>query len=131
MTSVGAADSKVLEILLALGYAHHAACRGGEDGDLVISCGDAMGGVGMRRIAVAHGPEGWTTTERWTSAGLKPSFNDFMIHDGNVFRVRRHHHWLASTPRTVNASGRGSRYGARQLVLLRDQGRTAGVVGGR
>jgi outer membrane protein assembly factor BamB len=31
------------------------------DGDLLITAGDAMGGVGMRRIAVAHGPAGWTT----------------------------------------------------------------------
>jgi len=39
----------------------------------------------MRRIAVAHGPEGWKIEERWTSGGLKPSFNDFVIHKGHAF----------------------------------------------
>nr|NQU91273.1 PQQ-like beta-propeller repeat protein [Bacteroidota bacterium] len=52
------------------------------DGDLLLSAG---GGKGMRRIAVEHGPEGWEIEERWTSGGLKPSFNDFIIHEGHAF----------------------------------------------
>ncbi len=121
MTSVGAADGKVL-----WKYSWHSDTRIMQpavtaDGDLVISCGDAMGGVGMRRIAVAHGPEGWTTTERWTSAGLKPSFNDFVIHDGNVFGFD------GTILACIDAKDgkrkwKGGRYGAGQLVLLRDQG---------
>ena len=33
------------------------------DGDLLITSGDAMGGVGMRRIAVTHTPAGGKTEE--------------------------------------------------------------------
>ena len=90
------------------------------DGDLLITAGDAMGGTGLRRIAVVHGPSGWTTEERWTSAGLKPSFNDFVVHDGNVFGFDGG--ILACID--VNDGKRkwkGGRYGHGQLVLLRDQ----------
>ena len=44
-----------------------------------------MGGSGIRRLAVAHGPGGWTVEERWTSSGLKPYFNDFVVHKGHAF----------------------------------------------
>jgi outer membrane protein assembly factor BamB len=91
------------------------------DGDLLISCGDAMGGVGLRRIAVAHGPAGWTTEERWTSAGLKPSFNDFVIHDGHVFGFDGV--YLACIDaKDGKRNWKGGHYGHGQLVLLRDQG---------
>src|SRR6185436_1084570 len=46
------------------------------DGDVLISVSD-RGGV--RRIAVAHGPGGWTAKELWTSIALKPYFNDFVV----------------------------------------------------
>jgi len=55
------------------------------DGDILITAADEMGGVGMRRMAVAHGPTGWTIEERWTSRGLKPYFNDFVVHEGHAF----------------------------------------------
>ena len=75
----------------------------------------------MRRIAVAHGPAGWSTEERWTSAGLKPSFNDFVVHDGYVFGFD------GAILACIDAKDgkrkwKGGRYGAGQLVLLRDQG---------
>jgi outer membrane protein assembly factor BamB len=90
------------------------------DGDLLITAGDAMGGVGMRRIAVAHGPAGWTTEERWTSAGLKPSFNDSVIHDGYVYGFNGG--ILACVDlKDGKRMWKGGRYGAGQLVLLRDQ----------
>src|SRR5207237_1445632 len=41
------------------------------DGDLLIAGGDAMGGSGVCRLAVARGSSGWTIEERWTSRGLK------------------------------------------------------------
>ncbi|MBZ5594363.1 MAG: PQQ-like beta-propeller repeat protein [Acidobacteriia bacterium] len=91
------------------------------DGGLLITGGDAMGGVGMRRIAVAHGPAGWTAEERWTSAGLKPSFNDSVVYDGYVYGFN------GAILACIDAKDgtrkwKGGRYGAGQLVLLRDQG---------
>ncbi|MGH9660258.1 MAG: PQQ-binding-like beta-propeller repeat protein, partial [Bryobacteraceae bacterium] len=91
------------------------------EGDLLISAGDGVGGTGMRRIAVAHGPGGWTIEERWTSAGLKPNFNDFVVHDGHVFGFD------GAILACIDAKDgkrkwKGGRYGHGQLVLLRDQG---------
>jgi outer membrane protein assembly factor BamB len=91
------------------------------DGDLLISAGDGMGGIGMRRIAVAHGPAGWTTEERWTSAALKSNFNDFVVHDGYVFGFNGG--ILACIDiKDGTRKWKGGRYGSGQLVLLRDQG---------
>ena len=90
------------------------------DGDLVITAGDAMGGIGMRRIAVARGPAGWTAAERWTSAGLKPSFNDSVVHNGYVFGFNGG--ILACIDvKDGTRKWKGGRYGNGQLVLLRDQ----------
>jgi outer membrane protein assembly factor BamB len=90
------------------------------DGDLLITGGDAMGGVGMRRIAVAYGPAGWTTEERWTSTGLKPGFNDSVVHDGHAFGFD------GSILACINVKDgkrtwKGGRYGNGQFVLLAGQ----------
>jgi outer membrane protein assembly factor BamB len=91
------------------------------DGDVLMSAGDGMGGIGMRRIAVAHGPGGWTTAERWTSTGLKSSFNDFVVHDGHVFGFDGA--YLACLDaKDGKRTWKGGHYGHGQLVLLRDQG---------
>jgi hypothetical protein len=91
------------------------------EGDLLISAGDAMGGIGMRRIAVVHGPAGWTAEERWTSAGLKPNFNDFVVYNGYLFGFNGA--ILACLDVKDGArKWKGGRYGNGQLVLLRDQG---------
>ncbi len=90
------------------------------DGDLLISAGDGMGGIGMRRIKVDHGPAGWATEERWTSAGLKPSFNDFVVHKGHVFGFDGG--ILACIDaKDGKRNWKGGRYGFGQLLLLTDQ----------
>jgi len=91
------------------------------DGDLLMSVGDAMGGGGLRRIAISHAAAGWATEERWTSTGLKPSFNDFVVHDGDVFGFD------GGILACIDAKDgkrkwKGGRYGHGQLILLRDQG---------
>jgi outer membrane protein assembly factor BamB len=90
------------------------------DGDVLIATCDMAGGVGMRRIAVAHGPGGWTDEERWTSAGLKPYFNDFVVHDGHAFGFDGS--ILACIDlKDGKRKWKGGRYGNGQLVLLPDQ----------
>jgi outer membrane protein assembly factor BamB len=90
------------------------------DGDFLMTAGDAMGGVGMRRIAVAQGPAGWTAAERWTSAGLKPSFNDSVVHNGYAYGFDGS--ILACIDLTDGKrKWKGGRYGNGQLVLLPDQ----------
>ncbi len=90
------------------------------DGDILINSADAMGGNGIRRIKVAHGPAGWTTEERWTSRGLKPYFNDFVVHKGDAFGFD------GSILSCIDLKDgqrkwKGGRYGAGQMVLLSDQ----------
>jgi outer membrane protein assembly factor BamB len=55
------------------------------DSDVLVASGDAMGGLGTRRIAVQHGPGGWAVEERWASRGLKPYFNDLVVHEGHAY----------------------------------------------
>jgi outer membrane protein assembly factor BamB len=90
------------------------------DGDVLIAAGDAMGGMGIRRIAVKHGPGGWSVEERWTSRGLKPYFNDFVVHEGHAFGFDGS--ILASIDlENGERKWKGGRYGHGQLVVLPDQ----------
>jgi outer membrane protein assembly factor BamB len=90
------------------------------DGDVLVPAGDAMGGAGIRRLAVAHSPAGWTASERWLSKGLKPYFNDFVVHDGHAYGFD------GSILSCIDLSDgarkwKGGRYGHGQLVLLPEQ----------
>jgi outer membrane protein assembly factor BamB len=93
------------------------------DGDLLIGTGSGMGagaGMGVRRITLANGPGGWTTEERWTSVGLKPYFNDFVVHEGLAFGFDGS--ILACIDlRDGTRRWKGGRYGHGQLVLLPEQ----------
>jgi outer membrane protein assembly factor BamB len=90
-------------------------------GDVLISTADAMGGLGVRRLAVAHGPTGWSVEERWTSRGLKPYFNDYVVHEGHAFGFDGA--ILASIGlEDGQRKWKGGRYGHGQLVLLPEQG---------
>jgi outer membrane protein assembly factor BamB len=90
------------------------------DGDVLINAIAMTGGVGIRRISVAHGPSGWTSEERWTSNGLKPYFNDFVVHKGHAFGFDGN---ILSCIGLEDGKRKwkGGRYGNGQLVLLRDQ----------
>jgi outer membrane protein assembly factor BamB len=87
------------------------------EGDILFS---ASGTSGTRRISVAHGPGGWTTEERWTSNGLKPYFNDFVVHKGHAFGFDGR---ILSCIDIADGKRmwKGGRYGNGQLVLLPDQ----------
>jgi outer membrane protein assembly factor BamB len=86
------------------------------DGDVLVTSQDN----GTRRIAVAHDANGWSVHERWTSNGLKPYFNDFVVHKGYAYgfdgRI------LACIDlKDGERKWKGGRYGNGQLVLLPDQ----------
>src|ERR1019366_3853122 len=90
------------------------------DGGVLIATGSAAGGIGTRRLAVAHGPGGWSVKERWTSAGLKSYFNDFVVHHGHAFGFD------GSILACIDLEDgkrqwKGGRYGNGQLVLLPEQ----------
>jgi outer membrane protein assembly factor BamB len=91
------------------------------DGDVLIGAGSGMAAnMGVCRLSVRHGPGGWTVQERWTSNGLKPRFNDFVVHKGHAFGFDGS--MLASIDL---ADGRrtwkGGRYGHGQLIVLPGQ----------
>jgi hypothetical protein len=74
----------------------------------------------VRRVAVAHGPGGWTAEERWTSIGLKPYFNDFVVHKDHAFGFDGSS--LACIDlKNGERKWKGGRYGHGQIVLLADQ----------
>ncbi len=90
------------------------------DGGLLVHRSSADGTLGVRRLAVARGPGGWTATERWTSNALKSMFSDFVIHKGHAFGFDGS--ILASVDLADGTrTWKGGRYGAGQMVLLADQ----------
>jgi outer membrane protein assembly factor BamB len=90
------------------------------DGGVLINAMSMMGGMGTRRLAVAHGEGGWTVEERWTSTGLKPYYNDFVVHLGHAFGFDGN--ILACIDlQDGKRKWKGGRYGNGQLVLLADQ----------
>jgi outer membrane protein assembly factor BamB len=90
------------------------------NGDFLIAAADMMGGTGIRRFGVGHGPAGWTVEERWTSTGLKPYFNDFVVHEGHAFGFDGS--ILASIDlERGERRWKGGRYGHGQMILLPDQ----------
>ena len=74
----------------------------------------------MRRLAVAPGPSGWTVAERWTSEGLNPYFNDFVVHKGHAYGFDGSS--LACIDlKDGQRKWKGGSYGHGQLLLLPDQ----------
>lgn len=90
------------------------------DGDIVINSIAGTGGVGTRRLAVTHGTGGWRVEARWTSTGLKPYFNDFVVHKGHAFGFDGSILACIDLEDGTRA-WKGGRYGNGQLLLLPDQ----------
>jgi outer membrane protein assembly factor BamB len=90
------------------------------DGGILVNTISMSGGVGMRRLEVARKADGWTVEERWTSNGLKPYFNDFVVHKGYAFGFDGS---ILSCIDLADGARKwkGGRYGNGQLVLLADQ----------
>ncbi|HKQ75749.1 MAG TPA: alcohol dehydrogenase, partial [Blastocatellia bacterium] len=88
--------------------------------DVLLGSGSGMAAVGLRRVAVARGDAGWSVQERWTSTGLKPYYNDFVVHKGHAFGFD------GSILACVGLEDgkrkwKGGRYGHGQIILLPDQ----------
>jgi outer membrane protein assembly factor BamB len=91
-----------------------------EGGDFLVTTADAMGALGIRRIAVTHSGSAWNAAERWTSKGLKPYFNDYVVHKGYAYGFDGT--ILACIDLADGArKWKGGRYGNGQFILLRDQ----------
>ena len=90
------------------------------DGDILVSGLAGAGGSGVRRLAVRREGGTWTVQERWTSNGLKPYLNDYVVHNGHAFGFDGS---ILSSIDLADGTRKwkGGRYGAGQLVLLPDQ----------
>jgi outer membrane protein assembly factor BamB len=87
------------------------------EGDVLISVTDSSG---TRRLAATKGAAGWTVEERWTSNGLKPYFNDFVVHNGHAYGFDGAILSCIDL-KDGKRKWKGGRYGNGQLVLLPDQ----------
>jgi outer membrane protein assembly factor BamB len=88
-----------------------------EDGDLLISAGEMSG---IHRFSVARSGDAWSATSRWSTNGLKPYFNDFVVNKGHAYGFD------GTMLSCIDLSDgtrkwKGGRYGNGQLVLLADQ----------
>jgi outer membrane protein assembly factor BamB len=90
------------------------------DGDLLINAMAATGGLGTRRLVIKHNGAEWTPEERWTSNGLKPYFNDLVVHKGHAFGFDGN---ILSCIDLADGKRKwkGGRYGNGQMLLLAEQ----------
>jgi outer membrane protein assembly factor BamB len=89
------------------------------DGQFLI----ASEGTGTTLLTVGREGEGsaWTTAEQWTSAEMKPSFNDFVVYEDAVYGFNGG--GLCCLDReTGERRWKGGRYEHGQVLLLADQG---------
>ena len=87
------------------------------DGDLLLSEGE---GSYLHRVPVARGEGGWAVEERWMSEGLKPYFNDFVVHEGHAYGFDDGAVACIDL-RDGERRWEGGGYGSGQLILLPEQ----------
>ncbi len=116
-TSVAPADGKLLWEYTWPGEGRVVQPALTADGDILINSGGME--LCLRRIAVTQGTDGWNIEEQWTSRGLKPNHNDFVVHEGYAYGF--------NGPRLAcidvedgQRMWQGGRYGG-QLLLLAEQ----------
>ncbi len=87
------------------------------EGDLLIGTGF---GMGVRRIGIERDGDAWATRERWTSRGLKPYYNDLVVHRGHAYGFDGKIMSCIELESGERA-WKGGRYGHGQLLLIADQ----------
>jgi len=93
------------------------------DGDVLVNTVEAASGAGIRRLEVDRGEDGqgeWSLEQLWMSRGLKPYFNDFVVHEGHGYGFDGSILSCIDLE-TGERAWKGGRYGHGQLVLLADQ----------
>ncbi|HEX4952067.1 MAG TPA: PQQ-binding-like beta-propeller repeat protein [Thermoanaerobaculia bacterium] len=90
------------------------------EGDVLLASSDSAGGTGTRRVALAHDGAGWRAEERWTTMGLKPYFNDLVVHRGHAYGFDGR---ILSAIDLADGQRKwkGGRYGHGQMLLLPEQ----------
>lgn len=82
---------------------------------LIVPLGD---GVGVARLDFdIDEADNWQISEAWTTNRLKPSFNDFFVHSGQVFGFDQHI-FVSLNAATGERNWKRGRYGFGQAILL-------------
>jgi hypothetical protein len=76
--------------------------------------------AGTVRIDLAHDGDTWSPTEHWASRELRPSFNDFVVHEGSIYGFDGNM-FACVDLETGKRRWKDGRYGHGQVLLLADQ----------
>jgi outer membrane protein assembly factor BamB len=76
---------------------------------------------GIALVDLEHAGADWTLTDRWTSKSLKPSFNDFAIHERHIYGLDDGILCCVELE-TGKRIWKKGRYGHGQMLLIADQG---------
>jgi outer membrane protein assembly factor BamB len=76
--------------------------------------------VGTILVDAAHQDGSWTVSKRWISRQLKPSFNDFVLHDKSIYGFDGRMLTCIDL-QTGKRRWKEGRYGSGQVLLLGDQ----------
>ena len=76
---------------------------------------------GTTLIDVKRDGDTWSASQRWTSPALKPTFNDFVVHDGSIYGFDGATFCCADA-QTGERRWKEGRYQHGQVLLLADQG---------
>jgi outer membrane protein assembly factor BamB len=88
-----------------------------DETSLIVPLGD---GIGTARLSVLREGDEWKVTEQWNSKQLKPTFNDFVYHDGYLYGFDRNI-FTCVDAQTGKRQWKRGRYGFGQVVLLADR----------
>lgn len=83
---------------------------------LLVPLGD---GIGVCRLNVTLQDGKWNVDEAWSSKQLKPSFNDFVYHDGFIYGFDQHI-FVCLDAKSGERRWKKGRYGFGQTLLLAD-----------
>jgi outer membrane protein assembly factor BamB len=77
--------------------------------------------LGTALLDVTHDKATWTASQRWASRDLKPSYNNFVVHDGAVYGFDGSF-FCCIDLETGKGRWKEGRYGHGQVLLLAEQG---------
>ena len=84
-------------------------------------------GIGVARLEIRHESNEWDISETWSSRRLKPSFNDFVYHDGHLYGFDQNI-FTSVNAATGERNWKAGRFGFGQVLLLK--GRSQLIVTG-
>jgi outer membrane protein assembly factor BamB len=77
--------------------------------------------LGTALLDVTRDGDSWAAAQRWVSRDLKPSFNDYVLHDGFLYGFDPNVFCCVDV-QTGQRRWKAGRYGHGQVLLLADQG---------